>query len=159
MRRQVTVKPGYSLAWSGQYEALERTRRTLRMGLPAALVLIALLLWLNMHSLAKTFIVLMAVPFSAVGAVWLLYFLGYNLSVAVWVGLISLLGVDAETGVFMLLYLELACERARGQGQLGTLEELRSSIVAGVAKRLRPKLMTVAAMLAGLGPMLWATGA
>ena len=104
-------------------------------------------------------IVLLAVPFSAVGAVWILYLLGYHMSVAVWVGLIALLGVDAETGVFMLLYLDLAYERARREGSLSTLAGLRAAIRQGAARRFRPKLMTVATMFLGLVPILWSTGA
>jgi Cu(I)/Ag(I) efflux system membrane protein CusA/SilA len=103
-------------------------------------------------------IVLLAAPFSCVGAFWLLYALGYNLSVAVWVGLIALLGVDAETGVFMLLYLDLAFERATREGRMGTREQLHEAVVAGAARRIRPKLMTVATMVVGLVPILWSSG-
>jgi Cu(I)/Ag(I) efflux system membrane protein CusA/SilA len=103
--------------------------------------------------------VLLAVPFSAIGAVWLLYFLGYNMSVGVWVGLIALLGVDAETGVFMLLYLDLAYERARHEGRLRSLQELQEAILQGAVKRLRPKFMTMAAAFLGLLPIMWSTGA
>ena len=101
----------------------------------------------------------MAVPFSAVGAVWLLYFLGYNMSIGVWVGLIALMGVDAETGVFMLLYLDLAYEEAHRAGRLRNISDLRAAIVHGAAKRIRPKFMTVATMFVGLAPILWANGA
>ena len=110
------------------------------------------LLYLNTRSLVKTAIVLLAVPFSAVGAIWYLYLLGYNMSIAVWVGLIALLGVDAETGVFMLLYLDLAYEKASREGRLRTLADLQATIVEGAAKRLRPKFMTVATMFVGLDP-------
>jgi Cu(I)/Ag(I) efflux system membrane protein CusA/SilA len=106
----------------------------------------------------KTLIVVLAVPFSAIGAVWFLYLLGYNMSVGVWVGMIALLGVDAETGVFMLLYLDLAYEQAKKEGRLGTLAELREAIVQGAVKRIRPKFMTVATDFIGLVPILWATG-
>jgi AcrB/AcrD/AcrF family len=106
----------------------------------------------------KTAIVLLAVPFSAVGAIWYLYFLGYNMSIAVWVGLIALLGVDAETGVFMLLYLDLAYEKTSRQGRMRTLADLQAAVVEGAAKRLRPKVMTVATMFVGLIPIMWATG-
>ena len=104
-------------------------------------------------------IVLLAVPFSAVGAIWFLYLAGYNMSVAVWVGLIALLGIDAETGVFMLLYLDLAYEGAKREGRLSSLNELREAIVHGAAKRLRPKFMTFATTCVGLFPIMWATGA
>src|SRR5437879_8364850 len=103
-------------------------------------------------------IILLAVPFSAVGAIWLLWALGYNMSIAGWVGLIALLGVDAETGVFMLLYLDLAYEQARKEGRMRHLADLKEAIVDGAVKRLRPKVMTVAVMFMGLGPILWSTG-
>ena len=113
---------------------------------------------MNTGSFVKTAIVLLAVPFSAIGAVWFLYFLGYNMSIAVWVGLIALVGVDAETGVFMLLYLDLAYDRAKAEGRLGTLAELRQAIMQGAVTRLRPKFMTVATMFVGLVPIMWADG-
>jgi Cu(I)/Ag(I) efflux system membrane protein CusA/SilA len=118
IRDRVTLPPGYSLIWSGQYEAMERVRDRLKLVLPITLGLVLLLLYLNTRSLAKTAIVMLAVPFSAVGAIWLLYALGYNMSIGVWVGLIALMGVDAETGVFMLLYLDIAYEEARRAGRL-----------------------------------------
>jgi len=125
---------------------------------PFTLFVVFLLLWFNTRSLARSAIVLLAVPFSAVGAFWFLWVLGYNLSVAVWVGLIALLGVDAETGVFMLLYLDLAYDRAARAGAMNTREDLHEAIVAGAARRIRPKFMTVATMMIGLVPILWATG-
>jgi len=152
------LKPGYSITWSGQYEALKRVRERLTLAVPFTLLVIFWLLYLNTRSVTKSAIVLVAVPFSAVGAVWFLYLLGYNMSVAVWVGLIALLGVDAETGVYMLLYLDLAYERARREGSLSTLGGLRRAIRQGAARRLRPKLMTVATMFFGLVPILWSTG-
>ena len=153
------LKPGYSVTWSGQYEALARVRERLTVVVPLTLFAIFCLLYLNTRSATKSAIVLLAVPFSAVGAVWFVYLLGYNMSVAVWVGLIALLGVDAETGIFMLLYLDLAYERARREGSLSTLGDLRAAIRQGAARRLRPKLMTVATMFFGLVPILWSTGA
>ena len=147
LRGQLALPPGYILTWSGEFEAMERTRQALWVIVPLTLGAIVLLLWINTRSAAKTLMVLAAVPFSAVGAVWLLHFLGYQLSVAVWVGLIALLGVDAETGVFMLLYLDLACEGARTVGRLNTPADLRAAIVDGAARRIRPKFMTAAAML------------
>jgi Cu(I)/Ag(I) efflux system membrane protein CusA/SilA len=113
---------------------------------------------MNTKSLTKTMVVALAVPFSAIGAVWLLYLLGYNMSIAVWVGLIALLGVDAETGVFMLLYLDLAYEEAKKAGRLRNLVELREAIMHGAVKRLRPKFMTVSVMALGLIPIMWSTG-
>jgi copper/silver efflux system protein len=154
----VTLPAGYAVVWSGQYEAMERIRARLTLVIPLTLACIVLLLYINTGSFVKTSIVLLAVPFSAIGAVWFLYFLGYNMSIAVWVGLIALVGVDAETGVFMLLYLDLAYERARAEGRLRTLDELRQAIMQGAVMRLRPKFMTVATMFLGLVPIMWADG-
>jgi Cu(I)/Ag(I) efflux system membrane protein CusA/SilA len=159
VRAGVPLSPGYSLQWSGQYEAMERVRERLLVVVPLTLFLIVTLLYMNTRSAAKTLIILLAVPFSAVGAVWLLYLLGYNLSIGVWVGLIALMGVDAETGVFMLLYLDLACERARREGRLRSLPELQAAILEGAVKRIRPKFMTVACMFTGLLPIMWSAGA
>jgi copper/silver efflux system protein len=117
-----------------------------------------LLLYLNTRSIAKTLIVALAVPFSAIGAVWFLYLLGYNMSVGVWVGLIALLGVDAETGVFMLLYLDLSYQQAKQAGRLANRADLHEAIVHGAARRIRPKFMTVATMFLGLVPIMWAIG-
>jgi Cu(I)/Ag(I) efflux system membrane protein CusA/SilA len=155
----VQLPPGYTLAWSGQYEAMERVRERLKVVLPLTLFLIFLLLYLNTKSTAKTMLILLAVPFSAVGAIWLLYALGYNMSIGVWVGLIALMGVDAETGVFMLLYLDLAYEERRLAGQMHSLADLQEAIVHGAVKRIRPKFMTVATMFVGLAPIMWSTGA
>jgi Cu(I)/Ag(I) efflux system membrane protein CusA/SilA len=126
--------------------------------IPLTLLLIFLLLYMNTRSVTKTFIVTLAVPFSAVGAVWFLYLLGYNMSVGVWVGLIALLGVDAETGVFMLLYLDLAYEQAKREGRLRSLADLQRAILEGAVRRLRPKFMTVATTFLGLVPIMWAVG-
>jgi Cu(I)/Ag(I) efflux system membrane protein CusA/SilA len=155
---KVHLPPGYAVSWSGQYEAMERVRERLWVVAPLTLLLILLLLYLNTRSLVKTMIVALAVPFSAIGAVWFLSLLGYNMSIGVWVGLIALLGVDAETGVFMLLYLDLAYEAARREGRLHTAADLRQVVVQGAARRLRPKFMTVATMFVGLVPIMWATG-
>ena len=122
------------------------------------LFFVFLLFYLNTRSVVKTGIVLLAVPFSAIGAVWFLWLLGYNMSVGVWVGLIALLGVDAETGVFMLLYLDLSYEQARKEGRLTSLSDLRAAIMQGAAKRIRPKFMTGATTFLGLVPIMWATG-
>jgi Cu(I)/Ag(I) efflux system membrane protein CusA/SilA len=154
----VRLPAGYTLAWSGQYEAMERVRERLKVVLPLTLFLIFLLLYLNTKSTAKTLLVLLAVPFSAVGAIWLLYALGYNMSIGVWVGLIALMGVDAETGVFMLLYLDLAFEERRLAGRMKTIGDLREAIVHGAVKRIRPKVMTVATMFVGLAPIMWSAG-
>jgi copper/silver efflux system protein len=158
LRGKVEMPAGYALTWSGQYEVMQRVKQRLKIVVPVTLMLIILLLYLNTRSLVKTSIVLLAVPFSAVGAFWLLYLLGYNMSIAVWVGLIALLGVDAETGVFMLLYLDLAYNQARQEGRLRTRHDLRQAILQGAARRIRPKFMTAATMLLGLIPIMWATG-
>ena len=155
---KVSLPPGYALAWSGQYEAMERVRERMKLVLPITLFLVIMLLYLNTRSMAKTFIILLAVPFSAVGAVWLLDLLGYNMSIGVWVGLIALMGVDAETGVFMLLYLDIAYQDARREGRLRSAAELRDAIMHGAVKRIRPKFMTVAVMFMGLVPIMWSTG-
>ncbi|MHC1741822.1 MAG: efflux RND transporter permease subunit [Syntrophobacteraceae bacterium] len=159
VRQQVKLPDGYTLAWSGQYEYMLRVREKLVVIVPVTLFIIFLLIHLNTGSVAKTLIIFLAVPFSAIGAVWLLYLLDYNMSIAVWVGLIALLGVDAETGVFMLLYLDLAYYARRDQGQMTTKEDLRHAIVEGAVKRLRPKFMTVAVTFMGLVPIMWSTGA
>ena len=159
LRDRLKLPPGYSFAWSGQYEAMQRVRARLKVVVPITLFLICLLLYINTGSLPKTIIVLLAVPFSAVGAIWFLYAADYNMSVAVWVGLIALLGIDAETGVFMLLYLDLAYEEAKREDRLQSLGQLREAIVQGAAKRLRPKFMTFATTCIGLFPIMWATGA
>ena len=159
VRDQVPLPPGYTLTWSGQFEAMERVRERLKIVLPLTLFLIFLLLHLNTGSTAKTMLILMAVPFSAVGAIWLLYALGYNMSIGVWVGLIALMGVDAETGVFMLLYLDLAFEERRLAGRMHTLADLQEAIIHGAVKRIRPKFMTVATMFVGLAPIMWSAGA
>jgi Cu(I)/Ag(I) efflux system membrane protein CusA/SilA len=138
---------------------MERVRERLKVVLPLTLFLIFLLLYLNTKSTVKTMIVLLAVPFSAIGAIWLLYLLGYNMSIGVWVGLIALMGVDAETGVFMLLYLELAYEERRREGRMSTVADLREAITHGAVKRIRPKVMTVATMFTGLAPIMWSAGA
>jgi Cu(I)/Ag(I) efflux system membrane protein CusA/SilA len=158
LRKSVALPAGYAITWSGNYEAMERLKDRLKVIIPITLLLILFLLYLNTRSLTKTMIILLAVPFSAVGAVWFLYLLGYNMSAATWVGLIALLGVDAETGVFMLLYLDLAYDQAKKEGRLNNLKELRQAVINGAVKRVRPKFMTVATMFLGLVPIMWASG-
>ncbi len=158
LREKVKLQPGYAIAWSGQHEAMQRVWQRLTMVVPLTLLLIFLLLYMNTRSVTKTFIVTLAVPFSAIGAIWFLYLLGYNMSVGVWVGLIALLGVDAETGVFMLLYLDLAYEQAKREGRLRSLADLQRAILEGAVRRLRPKFMTVATTFLGLVPIMWAVG-
>jgi Cu(I)/Ag(I) efflux system membrane protein CusA/SilA len=158
VEQHVKVPPGYSVSWSGQFESMLRVRERLELILPLTLVLIFGLLYANTKSAFKASLVMLAVPFSAVGALLLLTVLGYNMSIAVWVGLIALMGLDAETGVFMLLFLDLSLEDARRRGQLHTREELVEAIVHGAVKRVRPKAMTVAAAMLGLLPIMWSTG-
>jgi Cu(I)/Ag(I) efflux system membrane protein CusA/SilA len=159
VKEKVQMPPGYTIIWSGQYESMQRVAERLAVVVPITIFIIFLLLYFNTRSVAKTFIIFLAVPFSAVGAIWFLHFLDYNTSIAVWVGLIALMGVDAETGVFMLLYLDLAYEERRAKGLMRTKENLREAIVHGAVKRLRPKFMTVAVMFMGLVPIMWSTGA
>ncbi|MEI8063752.1 MAG: efflux RND transporter permease subunit, partial [Verrucomicrobiota bacterium] len=152
-------RQGYELVWSGQYENMIRVRERLKIVVPVTIALIFLLLFMNTKSAFKTLVVMLAVPFSLVGAVWLLYLLGYNVSIAVWVGMIALMGLDAETGVFMLLFLDLSYDEAKRAGKLRDRRELEEAIIYGAVKRIRPKLMTVAAAMMGLMPIMWSVGA
>jgi copper/silver efflux system protein len=152
------VPTGYALAWSGQYENMLRVKERLKLILPLTLVLIFGLLYLNTKSSFKAAVVMLAVPFSAIGAVWLLWLLDYNVSIAVWVGLIALMGLDAETGVFMLLFLDLSYDEAKRGGRLRTPGDLVEAIIHGAVKRVRPKAMTVFAAFIGLLPIMWSTG-
>jgi Cu(I)/Ag(I) efflux system membrane protein CusA/SilA len=158
VRDRVTVPAGYRLVWAGQYEHLIRAEERLKLVVPVTLVLILLLLYLNFRSLAKSLIVLLSVPFAAIGAIWYLDYLSYNLSVAVWVGIIALAGVAAETGVVMLVYLDEAYERHVREGRMATVHDLRYAIIDGAVQRVRPKMMTVAAIIGGLLPIMWTTG-
>ncbi len=157
-RGELKLPPGYSIFWSGQFEYMQRAQQRLLVVIPLTLFLIVFIIYLNTQSWIKTAIVLLAVPFSLVGAFWLLHFAGYNLSVAVWVGIIALAGLDAETGVVMLLYLDLAYEDWRKSGRLRTATDLRDAIYHGAVKRVRPKAMTAAVIIAGLLPILWSHG-
>ena len=155
---QIQMPTGYNLFWSGQYEYMLRAQQRLAIVVPLTLLLIVLIIYLNTKSAIKTAIVLLAVPFSLVGAFWMIYLNGYHLSVAVWVGLIALAGLDAETGVVMLLYLDLAYEDWRKKGLLNNVAGLRDAIYHGAVKRVRPKAMTAAVIIAGLLPILWSHG-
>jgi len=152
------IPAGYSLVWSGQYENMLRVRERLKIIIPITLVLIFALLYMNTKSAFKASVVMLAVPFSLIGAVWLMYLLGYNISIAAWVGMIALMGLDAETGVFMLLFLDLSYEEARRQGRLRDKGELIEAIIHGAVKRIRPKAMTVMAAFMGLMPIMWSAG-
>jgi Cu(I)/Ag(I) efflux system membrane protein CusA/SilA len=155
---KLKMPPGYSLIWSGQFEFMEQAREKLQVIIPIALVLVCMLMYLSTGSLVKVSIILLAVPFSLVGAIWLLYLLGYHLSVGVVVGIIALAGLDAETGAIMLLYLDLSHDERRDQGLLRTRDDLKEAVMHGAVMRLRPKLMTVMALLLGLLPIMWASG-
>jgi len=158
VRDKVALPPGYTLQWSGQYENMLRVRERLKIVVPITIFLIFVLLYLNTKSAVKATIVMLAVPFSVVGAVWLLYLLGYNVSIAVWVGMIALMGLDAETGVFMLLFLDLSYDDWVRQGKMRTKADLQEAILHGAVKRIRPKMMTVCAAMMGLMPILWSLG-
>jgi copper/silver efflux system protein len=155
----ITLPAGYSIVWSGQYEYIEATRARLLLIIPLTVLLIFVLIYLSTRSAVKTGIVFMAVPFSLVGAFWLLYLLDYNMSIGVWVGIIALAGLDAETGVVMLLYLDLAFKKWKEKGRMLTRGDLAQAIHYGAVQRIRPKLMTVITIIAGLMPIMWSSGA
>ncbi len=156
---KIKLPTGYTIAWSGQYEYMQRARKRLMYVIPLTIVIIFVIIFLNTKSLIKTAIVFLAVPFSLVGAIWLVYLLGYNMSVAVWVGIIALAGLDAETGVVMLLYLDQAYEDFKERHVLNDRNDLADSIYVGAVKRVRPKIMTICVIVAGLVPILWSQGA
>lgn len=159
VNKKIKLPEGYLLTWSGQFENMMRVKERLKVVIPLTLILIIFLLYFNTGSIVKTGIVLLAVPFSLIGAVWLLVFLGYNLSIAAWVGMIALLGLDAETGVFMLMYLDLAFDERVKKNQMNSLHDLKQAVIEGAVHRVRPKLMTVAALFMGLIPIMWSVGA
>ena len=152
---EIDIPPGYYLEWSGQFEYMQRARERLMLVLPLTLLIIFVLLYVNTRSVVETGIIFMTVPFSLVGAFWFLYFLNYNLSIAVWVGIIALAGVDAEAGVVMLLYLDLAYREWIRKGKMRNREDLEESVMHGAVMRVRPKMMTVGALLMGLLPIMW----
>jgi Cu(I)/Ag(I) efflux system membrane protein CusA/SilA len=153
--KSVQFPPGYYLQWAGQFEYLKSAEQRLRVVVPFTLVIIFVLIYLNTRSAVKTTIVLLAVPFSLVGAFWFLYLLGYNMSIAVWVGLIALAGLDAETGVVMLLYLDHAWDKFRAAGRMNSMDDLQAAVIEGAVQRIRPKIMTICAILFGLLPIMW----
>jgi copper/silver efflux system protein len=155
---KLRLPTGYSLQWSGQYENMLRVRERLKIVIPLTIFIIFLLLFMNTKSPVKAGIVMLAVPFSLVGAIWFLYLLNFNISIAVWVGMIALMGLDAETGVFMLLFLDLSYYDQVRQGKMRTFEDLKEAIVHGAVKRIRPKMMTVTAMFMGLIPIMYSIG-
>ncbi len=156
---KVKVPPGYTITWSGQYEYMQRAQQRLMVVIPLTVFIIFVIIYTNTKSLAKTAIVFLALPFSLIGAVWYLFVAGYNMSIAVWVGMIALAGLSAETGVVMLLYLDVAYQEWRAKGRMRNLDDLREAIDHGAVKRVRPKIMTAATIIAGLVPILWSSGA
>jgi Cu(I)/Ag(I) efflux system membrane protein CusA/SilA len=159
VREKIKLPAGYNIVWSGQYEYMQRANERLMYVIPLTLFIIFLIIFLNTRSVIKVAIVFLAVPFSLVGTFWLLYILGYNLSIAVWVGIIALAGLDAETGVVMLLYLDVALKEWKEKGILKTLKDLKEAIHHGAVKRVRPKIMTASVIIAGLMPIMWSHGA
>jgi Cu(I)/Ag(I) efflux system membrane protein CusA/SilA len=158
LEEQVKMPPGYTLTWSGQYEYMQRAKERLTYVVPLTLIIIFVIIYLNTTSVFKTFIVLLSVPFSLVGAIWLMYLLHYDLSIAVWVGIIALAGVAAETGVVMLLYLDVSYEDFRKRGALNTRTDLMAAVYDGAVRRIRPITMTVTMIFAGLLPIMWGHG-
>ena len=156
---QVKLPPGYSIVWSGQFEYMESARTRFMVIIPLTVLIIFVIIYASTKSMIKTSIVFLAVPFSLVGAFWFLWLLDYNTSVAVWVGVIALAGLDAETGVVMLLYLDLAHKLWGDNGRMKTLGDLKQAIHHGAVKRIRPKIMTIAVIIAGLLPIMWSHGA
>ncbi len=155
---KVKIPSGYFIEWSGQYEFMQRVKEKLKYVIPLTAMIIFVLIYINTKSIIETVIVLLAVPFSLVGAFWLLYILGYNMSIAVWVGIIALAGLDAETGVVMLLYLDLAYKEWKSKGMMRNLVDLEDAVIHGAVKRIRPKIMTVSVIPAGLIPIMFSHG-
>ena len=155
LSQRIQYPPGYYIEWAGQFRYLQEAKERLKIVIPFTLLIIFVLIYLNTKSVTKTAIVLLAVPFSLVGAFWLLWILGYNMSVAVWVGLIALAGLDAETGVVMLLYLDHAWEKFRAEHRMNNMRDLHDAVIEGAVGRVRPKIMTVCAILFGLLPIMW----
>ncbi|MDO8662955.1 MAG: CusA/CzcA family heavy metal efflux RND transporter [Candidatus Omnitrophota bacterium] len=158
VQNELRVPQGYALQWSGQYENMLRVKERLKLVIPITIFIIFVLLYMNTKSPVKAGIVMLAVPFSLIGAVWFLYLLHYNISIAVWVGMIALMGLDAETGVFMLLFLDLSYYERVREGRMKTYEDLKEAIIHGAVKRIRPKMMTVMAMFMGLIPIMYSMG-
>jgi Cu(I)/Ag(I) efflux system membrane protein CusA/SilA len=158
VEREVMLPPGYTMTWSGQYEYMERAKETMKLVIPATLAIIFLLLYFNFKNVGETIIVMLSLPFALVGGIWFIWALGYNWSVAVAIGFIALAGVAAETGVVMLIYLDHAWKARQADGRRPTLHDLYDAVVEGAVERVRPKMMTVTAIMAGLLPILWGTG-
>jgi Cu(I)/Ag(I) efflux system membrane protein CusA/SilA len=157
--KRISMPSGYNIFWSGQYEYMLRAQQRLMIVVPITLLIIVLIIYLNTRSFVSTAIIMLSVPLALVGSFWLLYLVGYDLSVAVWIGLIALAGVSAETGVVMLLYLDLAYDQWQREGKMRDAADLRDAIYHGAVKRVRPKAMTAAVIIGGLVPILWSHGA
>jgi Cu(I)/Ag(I) efflux system membrane protein CusA/SilA len=155
LAQRIQYPPGYYVEWAGQFQYLQAAKERLKVVVPFTLLIIFVLLYFSTRSVTRTFIVLLTVPFSLVGAFWLLYALGYNMSVAVWVGLIALAGVSAETGVVMLLYLDHAWDKFTAERRMNNMRNLHAAVMEGAVQRIRPKIMTVCAILFGLLPIMW----
>jgi Cu(I)/Ag(I) efflux system membrane protein CusA/SilA len=158
VEERIDLPDGYSLIWSGQYEYMQRAKERLKLVIPITLLIIFLLLYLNFKNIQESLIVMLSLPFSVVGGVWIIYLLGYNLSVAVGVGFIALAGVAAETGVIMLIYLDHAYKDRISRGEMNNIADLYGAVLEGAVERVRPKMMTVAAIMAGLLPIMWGHG-
>ncbi len=158
VHEKAAIPQGVRVEWAGQFKYFERAMAKLKVLVPLTLAIVFLMLFLNHDSIGETLIILLAIPFSLIGAVWLLYLLEYNLSIAVWVGMIALAGLAAEMGVLMLLYLDLSCRQRSAENRLQSRQDLTEAIVEGAARRIRPKLMTGMTTLIGLTPILWNTG-
>jgi Cu(I)/Ag(I) efflux system membrane protein CusA/SilA len=156
--RSMTLPPGYTLAWSGQYEYMERAKARMQVVVPATLALVFLLLYLNFRNVGETLLVMLSIPFTLVGGVWFLWALDYDWSVAVTIGFLALAGVAAETAVLMLVYLDGAWQARRASGRVLGVRDLHEAVLEGAVDRVRPKMMTVASTMLGLLPILWGTG-
>jgi Cu(I)/Ag(I) efflux system membrane protein CusA/SilA len=159
LEREVQLPPGYTMTWSGQYEYMERAKARMKLVIPATLGIIVLLLYFNFRSVGETAIVMLSLPFALVGGVWFIWLLDYDWSVAVAIGFIALVGVAAETGVVMLIYLDHAWKARRASSTRASLRDLYDAVIEGAVDRVRPKMMTVTAIMAGLLPILWGDGA
>jgi Cu(I)/Ag(I) efflux system membrane protein CusA/SilA len=155
---QEKMPTGYYVSWTGQYEFMERVAQRLKIVVPITLLIVVVMIYMNFGSVGQTLIVLLSVPFALTGSIWILYLLKYNLSVAVWVGMIALAGLAAETGVVMIVYLDEAYHRYQAEGRMRTQYDLFHAITEGAVQRVRPKLMTVSCILMGLVPLMWAHG-
>ena len=158
VREKLTLDPGYTLSWSGQYEFMERVRNRLKIFIPLTLGIIFILYFFTFQSITKTLIIMLSVPFALVGGIWYLILLKYNMSIAVWVGLIALAGVAAETGAIMMVYLDEAYERWKAEGRMQSIQDLMHAVSEGASKRLRPLMMTAVANIFGLMPVMWSRG-